>query len=741
MISHTFGETPLHVNDHIQAAISAHLACSVKSRQRRLIVMSGERDWSKKQLEQYLDSQPFSQALCISDVPFDGIDNVPCQQARRFLGQQLDCLVYDVWSGFDPDALAAVVGCISGGGLLILLVPELSQWPTFADPDYQRLLVHPFDSDAITGRFVHHVISSLRGDKCSLLIEQGKELVYTAEPVADELTEQLPADSDCLTQDQADAVEAVCALRHGHAHRPLVITADRGRGKSTALGIASARLMQQRESHIVITAPRPASVMVAFEHASTLLPGHADQNQTMNLQWQDSSLRFIAADKLVRQSETIDLLLVDEAAAIPAAMLEQLLKKYPRIVFVTTVHGYEGTGRGFDIRFKQTLQKITPQWKALQLTQPIRWAANDPVERWLFDALLLDAKPVSHKQLSSLSAEQCVIEKLNRDDLLADKQSLSELFGLLVCAHYQTTPADLRILLDGVNVSVWVTRYCGHVVAAALVAEEGGFDELLSEHVWKGERRPRGHMLPQTLAAHGGFAKAPALRYLRVIRVAVHPAVQRQSLGKKLINAIVEQARLDQYDFVGSSFAASHDVVSFWRDINFVPVMLGVTRDASSGCHSLLMLSALSLDGGELLAEARKRFNQQFPRELMSLHSQLEAQLVSVLMLGTDGDNDFNLDQQQWLDVEAFADYNRQYNHCLLPLWKLSCLCLSNEGFNKQLEQHQRELLIARVLQNQSQQSVIDSMDFAGKKELQTSMRNVIAKVRLMLIERMKDSK
>ena len=42
----------------------------------------------------------------------------------RFLGKTLTCLVMDSFSGFSAETLAALSGCIAGGGCLIWLVPE-----------------------------------------------------------------------------------------------------------------------------------------------------------------------------------------------------------------------------------------------------------------------------------------------------------------------------------------------------------------------------------------------------------------------------------------------------------------------------------------------------------------------------------------------------------------------------------------------------------------------------------------
>jgi tRNA(Met) cytidine acetyltransferase len=741
----------LHVSDHIQLAITAQLAAARQSRQRRMLVLAGEPDWGRAIVSELYSVHGFKQSLCVSDAALPPIATLSNQQARQLLGQELDLLIYDCWAGLHPDALPAVSGSLVGGGLLVLLLPPLPQWPRFNDPDYQRLLVHPYQSQQVAGRFIEHIRRSVLHAEHSLLIEQSQPPQSIAAPVAEELgngapvtvasvaSEQgqiKPGADGCITVEQSQAVAAIKSVLCGHRRRPLVITADRGRGKSAALGIASAQLMQQRSCQIVITAPRMPSVAIAFEHAAKLL--QLPLGKLMQLQWQQSSLSFVAPDTLLQHSQSIDLLLIDEAAAIPASLLEQLLKRYPRLVFATTVHGYEGTGRGFELRFKQILQQHSPQWKALHLRQPVRWAEQDPVEQWLFDALLLNASPVDGERLAELCVSQCLTEKLDRDQLLADSETLRELFGLLVLAHYQTSPSDLRILLDGLNISVWVTRYQGHVVAAALVADEGGFDAALSREVWKNKRRPQGHLLPQTLSAHGGFEQATTLAYQRIVRIAVHPAVQRQSVGRQLMAAIVEQARVEQYDFVGCSFAATADVLAFWQQLNFSAVMLGVSRDASSGCHSLLLLSALSAAGGELLSAAKQRFNQQFPRDLMVIYPQLELELVAGLLLDINQQQYYRLSQQQWLDTEAFAEGFRQYEQCFLSLWTLVCQYASSHDLSLALSPVQCALLIRRLLQNQPIKTVTDATGLAGKKQLQLELRNTIAIIRRALINELK---
>ena len=699
------------------AAIEQLQTDARQSRQRRLLVLSGERDWACELLAQCTLLDP----LWISDQAPTNATAIERTQARQWLGRELDSLIYDTWAGFDPDALAAVSGALVGGGLLVLVVPPLAEWPKYADPAYQRLLVYPFQAEDISGRFIRHIIGHLQTDKNTLLIEQNQAIDFISADNRPALLPE-PMDDHCLTVDQSQAVKAIIAVSKGRSRRPLVIRSDRGRGKSSALGIASAALIKQGDCNIVITAPLMASVQPVFEHAARLL-GVAPSGGSIH--YQQSRLEFMAVDELIRNKPQADLLLVDEAAAIPAFMLEQYLTIYKRIVFSTTVQGYEGSGRGFDIRFTQTLDNKTPQWQSCFLKQPVRWAENDPVETWLFNSLLLKERSVDKTVLAGCELKLCVSEKLNRDQLLANNTDLEQLFSLLVSAHYQTSPADLRNMLDGPNISVWVSRYQGQIIAAALVADEGGFDQALSELIWQGKRRPQGHLVAQSLSAHCGFKAAPLLRYQRVMRIAVHPLVQRKSIGKQLVAEIVLQARQERVDFIGSSFAATADVLQFWQSVQCIPVRLGTSRDASSGCYSALVLSALSIEGEKLLTKARYRFGECFPRDLPMQYQQLEPELVIELLLNHDT-HAINMDQQAWLDIEAFVLGYRQYKTCYLSLWKLVVLVLSSREIVKELSDQHKHILVMRVLQQQSISAVVQGAELSGKKALQSILREIM---------------
>ncbi|MDW2178689.1 tRNA(Met) cytidine acetyltransferase, partial [Vibrio sp. 1637] len=169
------------------------------------------------------------------------------------------------------------------------------------------------------------------------------------------------------------AVSLIEKVVNGHRKRPLVLTADRGRGKSSALGIACAQLLQHKPLRILLTAPSINAVEPVYQHAQRLLTD-AKQMKKDRLEVGYGYIQFIAPDELLSSLPECDLLLVDEAAAIPVPMLKQITEHYHRLVFSSTIHGYEGCGRGFTLKFIEWLQQQRSGMKTYHMQQPIRWS-------------------------------------------------------------------------------------------------------------------------------------------------------------------------------------------------------------------------------------------------------------------------------------------------------------------------------------------------------------------------------
>ena len=705
---------------------AASLVDSARVNRHRIpVVVSGEPTWCYVVAGQMLAAAALSDVLWLGKHAPVGITAQPLGRARRELGSEYDALVFDTHSGFSADLLAAATGTVRGGGLCLLLTAPLATWSTQPPPHQDHLLVYPYKESHVGARFFARLATALATDADVVRVEQDRPLPTWTRPSLP-LSEHAArgVSAPCLTNDQAQAVAAIIKVARGHRHRPLVLISDRGRGKSAALGIAAAQLLEAGSMYVVVTGPNRDAVEPVFAQITQLTPQAAVHGNEMR--HGSARVAFQAPDVVAQSEHRADLLLVDEAAALPVALLRTLLQQQARIVFATTVHGYEGSGRGFELRFQQVLSALQPQWRRLQLETPIRWANGDPTERLAFDALLLNAAPVGAEAIGQARLDECCAERLDRDILAADEQQLRELFGLMVLAHYRTRPDDLQYLLDGSNVTVHVVRHGHHIVAAALVAQEGGFDARLSAAIYAGTRRPRGHLLPQSLCFHAGLANAAQASIARIVRIAVHPNVQRRGFGSKLLAHIIEQAHHDGCDAVGASFGAEAGLLRFWTTQAFAPVRIGLTREHTSGTHAVMLLHALTGCGRALQEQALARLARNLPVMLTDSLRDLDAELAAALLSQLPAVPSAELDDQMRADICSFAFGQRGLEVNLAAVQVLADLALRDGNPAQTLNARQQALLVMRVLQRRDWITVARALQYTGRAQALDDLRATV---------------
>lgn len=387
--------------------------------QRQCVFIQGDADWCQSSAKHLLHDLSPEKSIWLAGEVKDANLAITHKQAQSQLGKEFDVVVFDALGQFPPDSFGAIVGTLKAGGILLVLLSK----------DTDSLWQQRFQQ--VAKQYVQQCLDFH-------FVQQGDALPALS------LSQQLASTDEqhYKSVDQQQAVAAIFKVVQGHRRRPLVISSDRGRGKSSALGIAAAELVLQGKKNIIVTAPSMATADTLFEHAGRLLPQAKQTNG--HIHFDDAQITFMAPDALLQSDIQTDLLLVDEAAAIPTSMLEKLLHKFSRIVFATTLHGYEGTGRGFVIRFQKILDKTTPNWRDFKMATPIRWDEDDKLESFSFDALLLNASPVADELIADASPDSCEFEQIERAQLINDEKSLKELFGLMVLAHYRTRPSDLQ---------------------------------------------------------------------------------------------------------------------------------------------------------------------------------------------------------------------------------------------------------------------------------------------------------
>ncbi|OUS25954.1 hypothetical protein A9Q98_11735 [Thalassotalea sp. 42_200_T64] len=688
---------------NLQTFVDGICTALASSRARGMLVFIGRQDWLNEQLTSLAKLDKFSSASAFSHQPIVGLKQINKKNYRQQLGTEHQTIFFSADDDFKVDAFAALSGTIVAGGLLILSLSE-----------------EQVKNSAFCQRFV-----ALISDYAQIyLIKQSAQLPQFLSLANDEPVnnpENLLA-YGCKTDEQKTAVDKILRVVSGHRNRPLVLTADRGRGKSTALALAAVEILRQGQKHIVITAPHPDALIIFFKHLKHALPEGIQQSNTVK--FNHASLSFLPLDVLIAQQPKCHLLMVDEAAGIPLPMLRVLLKQYHRQVFVSTIHGYEGAGRGFSGKFVNELKQLRPEGSEYHIKQPIRWHEHDPLEQFTFTSLLLNASlpAVHYSPETSLS-----YQVLSGQDLLNDESLLNSVFSLLVTAHYQTKPSDLKMLLDNDQVTLVIMKQQQQLLGIAWLLKEGKVDKQLSFQVKQSLRRVRGHLIPQSLLVHCGIEAAFSYQYYRVVRIAIHPEIQQQGLGTQLLRYCGEYAKQQGGDYIASSFGANAQLVKFWQANDYAIARLGFNKDAASGEHSAMVLHPLSTPAVTLLKTITSSFYQDFPYYLCDEYQNLACELVlQILSIKPyyQHSNTAAINAADQRSVKDFAAGNRVLSSCAPALARVFFSACSDIKVIELAEQKAIAIFIRKVLQKHNWLQICDELAITGQKEGVAQLRH-----------------
>ncbi|ESP89097.1 tRNA(Met) cytidine acetyltransferase TmcA [Candidatus Halobonum tyrrellensis] len=725
---------------------------------RRLLTIHGDRDAC-------LDAA--YTALDAAGVDDDGVtllttregfryDRLRPKHADQLLGTTRDAVVCDAFAEFSPNAVGQSVGAVDGGGLYVLLAPPLDGWPDRRDDFDESLAVPPFGVDDVTGRFRTRVVDTLRSHPGVAVYDAARESVERdgltgagappPEPgprVPDDPAFPAAAYEACLTRDQSRALRELERLRSpGEA---VVVEADRGRGKSSAAGLAAGALAAAGRD-VLVTAPSFDGAAALFERARALLadlgalagggadpddesdsdadpardadPNRTDRTDRTLTATGGGRVRFERPADAAPAAADADAVVVDEAAALPVHVLGSFLDA-PAAAFVTTVHGYEGAGRGFSVRFRDRLADADAGVTEVRLDDPIRYARDDPVESWAFRALLLDARPPVAAAVDEATPGTVDYRALGADDLAADEHLLREAFGLLVLAHYRTEPNDLARLLDAPNLSVRALSHRGRVVSVALLAREGGLDADTRAGMYRGER-VRGNMVPDVLTSQLRDPEAGEPVGYRVMRIATHHAVRSRGLGSRLLSAVADEFGADA-DYLSTGFGATPELLGFWVDNGFRTVHLSTTRNGASGEHSAVMLRPTGDAGRALADRTAARFRDRVGAVLSDALHDADPDVVRATLRACEADPTPLVDcsDYEWRVVVGAAYGTGLYDAAPRPFRRLALAYLlgTESEPTADLDPREERLLVEKVLQGRPWEAVAADLGYHSPGE------------------------
>ena len=542
--------------------------------------------------------------LVPDNVLIIGESDIAFSKATNLLGQEFEHILFDGRNGIHLEALAIAAGTLKMGGTLCLV---LSDWENLSQqPDQDSLRWNGNQSAIATPNFIHHFKQCIERYHFPITREESAvefPLIFYSNEHHKNATLAQQQIIETILQAEQDIY---------------FLTAKRGRGKSALLGM----LANQIQAPVYLSAPNKSAVHSVIEFS-------------------EGNIEFIAPDELALKLQhepefsQSAWLLVDEAAMIPLPLLQEYSRYFQHIVFSTTIHSYEGTGRGFELKFKR---KIHRSFQHFELKQPLRWQENDPLEHFIDDLLLLNAEDDFQQFLFQPHLPYQIRE-------VQKTHHITDFYGLMTLAHYRTSPLDLRRLLDGENQRFYFAEYQQNLLGAIWALEEGNMadDELIIQ-IQQGKRRPKGNLVPQALCFYENLPQACKLLSLRISRIAVQPNWQKQGIGQNLMKFMENS----EVDFLSVSFGYTDELAKFWQKCGFVLVHLGEHQEASSGCYSAIALKGLSKEGLALVDTAYKQFQRNIPLSFHPFSINFEQKQL-----------DWQLDEFDWVSLKNFANFHR----------------------------------------------------------------------------------
>ncbi|KAL4434095.1 hypothetical protein ABPG75_000536 [Micractinium tetrahymenae] len=543
-------------------------------------------------------------------------------ETHKILGNTYGMLVLQDFEAVTPNLLARTVETVEGGGVVVLLLStldSLSQLYSLTMDVHSRLRTESHQQ--VTGRFNERLVLSLASCQNCILMDDELNILPTSthvkyiQPIAtnpdgtpavelpqaaaraelkeltDSLADTQPAGAlvgKCRTLDQAKAVVTFLDAASEKTLRSTVaLTAARGRGKSAALGLAVAGALALGYSNIFVTAPSPENLRTLFEFVFKGLD-ELDYKEHIDYDLVESTnpafgkavvrvnvyrshrqtVQYIQPQHHAKLAQA-ELLVIDEAAAIPLPLVKAMLGPY--LVFLcSTVNGYEGTGRSLSLKLIQQLRQQGAKlasgegkaggaggaggmrtFREVILAEPIRYSLGDRVERWLNDLLCLDAAEHTPPPPARLPhPDECELYYVERDTLFSfhktSESFLQRMMALYVASHYKNTPNDLILMSDAPAHHLFVLlgpvdetqNALPDVLAVVQVALEGAISKRSAQASLAAGQLPQGDLIPWTVGQQFQDSEFPSLSGARVVRIAVHPEVPRAGYGTRVLDQL-----------------------------------------------------------------------------------------------------------------------------------------------------------------------------------------------------------
>ncbi|KFD48287.1 hypothetical protein M514_10864 [Trichuris suis] len=519
-------------------------------------------------------------------------------ETHKILGNTYGMCILQDFEALTPNLLARTIETIEGGGLVVILLRSLTslrQLYTIAMDVHARYRTEAHSD--VVGRFNERFLLSLASCQACCVLDDDLNILPISSHMNSLKAEQFSSNDSafkelleslsdspqlrsllklCKTLDQANVVLKLLNIVAENSLRHTVsLTAARGRGKSAALGLATAGAIGSGFSNIFVTSPSPENLKTYFQFVcrgfdALNFKEHMDYEvvQSANPEFNKAIVRinvirshrqtvqYIHPTDAAKLGQA-ELVIIDEAAAIPLVHVKRLLGPY--LVFMaSTVNGYEGTGRSLSLKLLHQLRQETAcitgtrtgaaagSSKETELTatsgrvltelvleESIRYGAGDPVESWLNQLLCLDVSLAP--KVDTLFCFHKVSEVF-----------LQRLMSIYVAAHYKNSPNDLQMISDAPAHHLFVLlgpvdvnqKNIPEILCVIQVCLEGDISKASVDDQMSRGKRPSGDLIPWTLAQQFQDSDFPGLSGARIVRIATHPDYQSMGYGSRAVELL-----------------------------------------------------------------------------------------------------------------------------------------------------------------------------------------------------------
>lgn len=554
---------------------------------------------------------------------FPNVIEFKLDDMRGNLGITLDFVVLDIRINFSPNIIISLIETVRGGGFIVLIGLNETSWLDSVNRTY-----FPHTTKSYLLKWFLTRIKLTKN--CYLVFDEkiNFQMYFKQHTFTENLTTSV--NSYPVTHDQKKIIEklSIDLSRRKKDNKINFVIADRGRGKSAAIGLAICNLITNsphKPVRVIISSLTPRNLESFFQ---TIEKYSKTQNIKIILKKRKGlihGINFSNGSRIVYNPPTLNLkdikcdtLIIDEAAAFPQDKLNEILNLRVKRIFISTIHGYEGTGRSFQYKIVSQVKKRSRiRFEIHKLEIPIRYSLEDSIEKLVNQTFLLDIEsPIYEGKISDIKKQHLEFAIYrNSADFFNENyiSKLREIMGVLMYAHYRNQPNDLLLIADSNRHFLASLEYTPEsaekqVLLAFQLAEEGNMSQEIIDKALEGDYI-HGELIP-TLALRQFSFDFASLRGIRIVRIAAHPDYINKGLGRIAINHLLEEFKT--YDWIGVSFGASLKLIKFWRKFGFSIVQIRPNRSKETGEWNVVFLKPLSTSASKIIDQVSQDFIFQF---------------------------------------------------------------------------------------------------------------------------------